>query len=125
MLLHSKGHQSMSALIDTKHLGLYVGDDVALRNEILNIYEDQLRHWMMCLNPSMADDDWYHANHTLKGASRGVGVWSIGDLCEGAETLTGKYSEKTEQRSELIAKLQALVPQVLTEVAVLCEDKAA
>lgn len=79
----------MSAPIDTSHLEKYVFGDAALRDEILSIFIEQAAAWIARMDPALADDDWRHAAHTLKGAARGVGAWSLGDIAERAETLVG------------------------------------
>ncbi len=115
----------MTDIIDRDHLKLYVGDDMTLRNEILFIYEDQLEHWLTCFAPTMSDDDWYHASHTLKGGSRGVGVWPIGDLCEKGEGLVGKLEDKISQRQLMLDELRTLVASVLNEISQITTDEAA
>lgn len=113
----------MSDLLDLKHLNLYVGDDIGLRDEILSIYREQLSMWLGRFSPDMTDDEWYQANHTLKGASRGVGVWSIGDICELAEGLKGPGVK--DQRGALIAELMPLGARVLSELEALLKVDAA
>lgn len=113
----------MTDLVDLNHLNLYVGDDTDLRDEILAIYQEQLSMWLGKFTPQMSDDEWYQANHTLKGASRGVGVWSIGDVCELAEAIKGQKAES--QRAALIAELLPLGERVLGELDVLLKADAA
>ncbi len=115
----------MTDLFDEKHLALYVGDDISLRNEILIIYEQQLETWSEKLNIHMDDKDWYLAAHTLKGASRGVGVWCIGDLCEVAEALCGDFEGKLDQRADFIEKLLSDISKVSIEISKLCDEVVA
>jgi HPt (histidine-containing phosphotransfer) domain-containing protein len=79
----------MTAPIDIKHLDQYVFGDRALLDEILTIFIEQASMWIERMEPSLADEDWRHAAHTLKGASRGVGAWALGDLAERAEKMIG------------------------------------
>lgn len=115
----------MTGMIDSSHLALYVGDDDTLRDEILMIYQEQLEHWLECFVPTMNDEDWYHASHTLKGASRGVGVWAIGDLCEKSESLVGKLENKHDQRKALLLELHGHVETVMSEISKMLTDVAA
>lgn len=80
----------MSAPIDYSHLDMYVQGDRALLDEILTIFEDQAKALKAALDPAATDDVWRHAAHTLKGAARGVGAFSLGDAAEQAEGLVGE-----------------------------------
>jgi len=113
----------MSALLDLNHLMLYVGEDTDLRDEILSIYKEQLSLWLTRLSAQMSDEDWYQANHTLKGASRGVGAWAIGDVCEQAEALKG--SETLADRETVLETLRPLCARVLEEVEKILTPAAA
>lgn len=79
----------MTAPIDRSHLDQYVFGDRALLDEILTIFIDQASQWIERMDPALDDHAWHLAAHTLKGASRGVGAWALGDLAEAAEQLVG------------------------------------
>ncbi|MEO1150930.1 MAG: Hpt domain-containing protein [Pseudomonadota bacterium] len=113
----------MTDLIDLNHLHLYVGDDEGLRDEILSIFAEQLSLWMDRFSPNMDGEAWYQATHTLKGASRGVGVWAIGDLCEEAEGLTGPEHEAA--RTQMLERLRPLADQVMAALKDLRKGAAA
>ena len=89
------------ALIDWGHLEKYVVGDVALRDEILSIFVEQANKLMAEFDASQTDEGWKMTAHSLKGASRGVGAWDIGELCEEAETMIGGVPGKCESRSAL------------------------
>lgn len=99
----------MSAAIDFNHLELYVSGDDTLRNEILTIFTEQANRWIGELDAYLPDEDWRNAAHALKGASRGVGAWTVGDLCESAESLTGAGADKLALRQMLLSELSAEV----------------
>lgn len=80
----------MTAPIDIQHLEQYVFGDRALLDEILTIYIEQASMLLDRFDVSMDDESWHSTAHTLKGASRGVGAWSVGDLAEKAEALIGE-----------------------------------
>lgn len=82
----------MVAPIDLDHLNRYVFGDRALLHEVLGIFKEQAASLATEMRPSMDDDAWRHAAHTLKGAARGVGAWALGDAAEHAETLSGAAS---------------------------------
>jgi HPt (histidine-containing phosphotransfer) domain-containing protein len=95
----------MTQAIDLQHLEQYVGDDAGLRDEILSIFEDQVEGWLARLDPSADDQDWKNAAHALKGASRGVGAFELGDLCETAEGLIGS-AQAGPARAALLAQIK-------------------
>lgn len=105
----------MADIIDFNHLELYVGGDTALRDEILTIFTEQAEMWIGRLDAGLADEDWYNAAHALKGASRGIGAWSVGDLCEAAEKLVGQGEQKASSRRALLSELKAEINLAIEE----------
>jgi hypothetical protein len=95
----------MTRAIDLQHLELYIGGDIALRDEILTIFDEQAELWLAKLDPEEDDEVWRDAAHARKGAARGVGAWVIGDLCEDAEDLVGGAPEKTAKRQSLLEQI--------------------
>lgn len=104
----------MTAPIDLDHLDQYICGDAALLDEVLTIFEEQALSWVEKLVPSLDDEQWAHAAHSLKGASRGVGAWAVGDLAEEAESLVG--DDAVEKRAALVLKL-AVETQAAVEFA--------
>ncbi len=105
----------MPAAIDLNHLNQYVCGDAALLDEILTIFEGQAELWIEKLNPSLEDEAWRNACHALKGASRGIGAWAVGDLCEKGEKLFAGAPEKVAKRSELLKDLKRKLAAVVDE----------
>lgn len=90
----------MKPPIDLAHLDQYVLGDQALLDEILSIFIEQASSLIDRMDPSVDDETWHSTAHTLKGASRGVGAWELGDLAEQAERLVGgEYAKKRRQLS--------------------------
>jgi len=121
-------------LIDLDHLALYVGDDLQLRREILLIYRDQL----LALNERIlahrddqqlsawSADSWYETMHTLKGASRGVGVWTLGNLGEAGERFADEASAQScPGRREIVTRFLESVDRVVAELDAVIEDRSA
>lgn len=79
----------MSEPIDLEHLEKYVFGDRALLDEILSIFIEQASALIRRMNIEAEDADWREAAHTLKGASRGVGAFRLGDLAAEAESMIG------------------------------------
>ena len=90
----------MPAPIDLDHLKQYVFGDRALLFEVLGIFKDQVSALSDRMQPSMDDEAWYLAAHTLKGAARGVGAWALGDAAERAEALCGAAA--AEERAKAL-----------------------
>jgi len=107
------------------HLTLYVGDDIALRDEILILFREQLEKWLNILEVDLSDNNWKNAAHALKGSARGVGVWSIGDLCFQAESAVGDVADKHELRQDLLNRINNEAKLVFKELDVLLEEIAA
>ncbi len=105
----------MTSAIDLAHLDLYVCGDRALLDEILTIFEEQAEMWVSRLDPALPDEPWRNAAHALKGASRGVGAWAIGDLCEHAERLVGAVSNKLGARKTFLTELKACLEEAVED----------
>jgi HPt (histidine-containing phosphotransfer) domain-containing protein len=103
------------ALIDLEHLDRYVAGDRSLRDEILAIFEEQAEMWTKQLDPSAEDQAWRDAAHALKGASRGVGAWEVGHICQEAERLIGDARDEAARQAKLDA-LRAKVRSTIDEV---------
>ncbi len=102
--------------IDLNHLEKYVCGDVALRTEILGLFEEQMRTLLSTLNIKAVDQDWHDLMHAMKGAARGVGAWTLGEVCEKGEGLIGERTENFyEERTALAAELCERAAQVAAE----------
>jgi HPt (histidine-containing phosphotransfer) domain-containing protein len=109
----------LSAPIDYSHLDLYVQGDRALLDEILTIFEEQAALLRAALDPSATDDDWRHAAHTLKGASRGVGAFLLGDAAEAAEALVGVEAQIRDARLALLPILHERIEAAVAYARIL------
>ncbi|MEM9494580.1 MAG: Hpt domain-containing protein [Pseudomonadota bacterium] len=104
-----------AALIDLDHLNMYIADDTALRDEILAIFEEQAEKWADLFDPEQPDETWRNSAHGLKGASRGIGAWDVGNLCERAEKMIGEAPEKFEERAALLVELRQKLGETVAE----------
>ncbi|VAW07550.1 hypothetical protein MNBD_ALPHA05-1132 [hydrothermal vent metagenome] len=104
-----------AAMIDLDHLEKYVVGDVALRDEILLIFGDQVQQLSEQFSIDQSDDGWGDTAHAIKGAARGIGAWVLGDLCAEAEALTGKIPGKSEKRAALLVSLRQHLETTLGE----------
>ena len=108
-----------NVLIDLEHLDMYVSGDTALRDEVLGIFVQQADIWIGMLDPMADDAAWKDAAHALKGASRGVGAWEVGDICEQAEKLVGEHNDDPELRYQILRELRNKVHQTVSVVRAL------
>lgn len=103
-------------MIDLDHLEKYVAGDIGLRDEILSIFADQAESLGEKFSVAATDEGWRNTAHALKGASRGVGAWALGDLCEEAEEMVGAIAGKNERRAAILVSIRQKVGQTLSEV---------
>ncbi len=78
------------AAVDLAHLARYTGGDAALNAEILRLFDNQASELVAQLKAILEARDaksWKMAIHTLKGAARGIGAFSLGDAAAAAEPI--------------------------------------
>jgi HPt (histidine-containing phosphotransfer) domain-containing protein len=78
----------MSQPVDLSHLARYTGGDRALNGEILRLFDNQLSEMVENLKGVAERRDtkgWQEITHTIKGAARGVGAFSVGEAAAAAE----------------------------------------
>lgn len=103
----------VTSVIDIDHLEKYVAGDDDLRDEVLSIFSEQAKSLVGMFHIQQADEGWKDIAHALKGASRGVGAWTLGDLCEEAERLVGAAPAKMENRASLLVSIRETLHQCL------------
>ncbi len=76
----SKHAPALSDIIDTAHLARYTMGDVKLERELLGMFDAQLEELLAALEAAREDvREWKLAAHTLKGAARAVGAFSLAE----------------------------------------------
>jgi hypothetical protein len=105
--------------IDLDHLDRYVAGDVALRDEVLTIFEGQVERCLNMLDPEGPHEEWRSIAHALKGASRGIGAWTVGAYCEEAERVGGSFEEMVAARRSLKASIERSVSAAIAEIRAL------
>ena len=76
--------------IDLEHLARYTGGEKGLNTEMLRLFDGQITDMVAELNALLASRDgkrWREVAHTIKGAARGVGAFSMGDVAAAAEPI--------------------------------------
>jgi HPt (histidine-containing phosphotransfer) domain-containing protein len=102
--LHAQG-----PAIDRAHLDRMTGGDQTLALEVLGLFREQGELWLRLLEPDTATADWAVAAHTIKGAARGIGAWSLGEVCGAAEAAASQSplsrNEKQMWREQIAVEL--------------------
>lgn len=72
-------------VFDRDHLARYTAGDAALEAELVDLLREQARRCLAAMEAASDENAWKAAAHTLKGASRGVGAFELGEACQRAE----------------------------------------
>ena len=81
--------------VDLDHLNIYTGGDKRLNCQILGLFDGQCREIIERLASIAAGGEtvenaknWREVVHSLKGASRGVGAFKLGDIAAETEKMS-------------------------------------
>jgi HPt (histidine-containing phosphotransfer) domain-containing protein len=72
-------------VVDFKYLEDFAAGDMRVVTEVLALFRDQAQAWSDSL--AVSTEGWAETLHTIKGASRGVGAFALGEAAEQAERL--------------------------------------
>jgi len=75
--------RDLTGAVDFAYLEDFAAGDQQVVDEVLALFREQAALWSALLDP--ASEGWRDAVHTIKGASRGVGAFALGEVCERAE----------------------------------------
>jgi HPt (histidine-containing phosphotransfer) domain-containing protein len=78
--------RDITGAVDFAYLEGFAAGDSQVIDEVLALFREQAALWTPMLDPS--HDGWRDAVHTVKGAARGVGAFTLGDVCEQCEAAT-------------------------------------
>ena len=93
--------------IDLLHLNRSVFNDAELRAEVLGLFVGQATALLAQFAPDLDDETWRHLAHTLKGSSRGIGAFALGEVLSDAESLCGDIADKSRLRTEALVRISA------------------
>jgi HPt (histidine-containing phosphotransfer) domain-containing protein len=88
------------ATVDLEHLRRYTDGDRELERALVEAFGESCDQYLPGLDPVAPVSQWRGAAHGLKGAARGIGAFTLGDLAEAAEGLSA-----TEERRALLVRL--------------------
>jgi HPt (histidine-containing phosphotransfer) domain-containing protein len=92
--------------IDLHHLDRYTGGEKQLNADVLRLFDEQMARLLAEMNTLLVSRDhkrWGEVAHSIKGAARGVGAFSMGDLAASAEPVDPADLPKAKA---LIGKLE-------------------
>lgn len=75
--------RDIKGVVDFAYLEDFAAGEEAVIDEVLALFREQSAIWGAMLDP--AQEGWRDAVHTLKGAARGVGAFTLGDVCQACE----------------------------------------
>jgi chemotaxis protein histidine kinase CheA len=100
--------------IDMMHLAKQALGDPGLELEILRAYSETMARHVDRLEQSTTVPDLLHNLHTIKGASVGVGAWS---LAEHAHVMTTELNAGEPVNPERVEDIRMAVEEVQTFIA--------
>jgi HPt (histidine-containing phosphotransfer) domain-containing protein len=69
-------------ILDLAHLRQYTAGDPELEAALTAAFDESCGQFLPGLTQLTDDRAWRQAAHGLKGASRGIGAFALGDVCE-------------------------------------------
>jgi len=75
--------RDIKGVVDFAYLENFAAGDADVIDEVLALFREQSAIWGAMLDAG--HEGWRDAVHTLKGASRGVGAFQLGDACQACE----------------------------------------
>jgi HPt (histidine-containing phosphotransfer) domain-containing protein len=104
--------------VDLEHLARYTGGDRAIDSEVLKLFVGQTEQLIAKLRIHLEKADlkgWHDANHSLKGAARGVGAFGLADAAEAAERLNPGTETRDAARAIDALRSQATAVKLFVE----------
>ncbi|MDO8288956.1 MAG: Hpt domain-containing protein [Parvibaculum sp.] len=100
------GYRDAARPLDLVHLAKYTFGDRALEAELLGLFRSQAGIYVTRLDTAASAKEWRDAAHSLKGSSRGLGAWALGDLAEDIEHLD---FDDEAGRADAVIRLRAAI----------------
>ena len=100
--------------VDLAHLARYTGGDATLNAEILRLFDMQTSEMVSQLRTILERGDarsWKQVTHTLKGAARGVGAFSLADAAALAEPIDLSHDQTNASQAIDVLKERSVAVQ--------------
>jgi HPt (histidine-containing phosphotransfer) domain-containing protein len=75
--------RDIKGVVDFAYLEDFAAGEDEVIDEVLSLYREQSAIWGAML--SAGHEGWRDAVHTLKGSSRGIGAFAVGEACARCE----------------------------------------
>jgi HPt (histidine-containing phosphotransfer) domain-containing protein len=113
--------RDLTGAVDFAHLEAYAAHDGDVIDEVLAIFREQTAIWIRLLDPAGPEAVWRDGAHTLKGASLGVGAFTLAEAC--AEAEQGSALD-VSQRAVLLTRVQDALDAALADIAAYAHERA-
>lgn len=107
----------MMCPFDRAHLATFTGGDMALERDLLEDFARNATAHLRDLENAIGSAHWGECAHRLKGASSGVGMRAMAQLCGEAEALPTQQAAKAEQ---LICSMKEELERLNVYLAATC-----
>ena len=113
--------RDLTGAVDFGYLESYAGGDLALVDEVLEMFREQAALWMRLLDPGAPGGAWRDAAHTLKGAALGIGAGALAEACAAAE-LAQDASPRDKQAQ--LNRIRDAADRALSDIAAYAHERA-
>ncbi len=113
--------RDISGAVDFAHLEGYAAGDDGLVEEVLSIFTHQAELWIRLLDPRGDPSAWRDGAHTLKGASLGVGAFTLAEVCSQAEQ---GHAAGPGERAVMLEHIRDALNAALADIAAYTHERA-
>jgi HPt (histidine-containing phosphotransfer) domain-containing protein len=105
--------------IDRKYLARFTLGNLALEQEVLELFAGQAPHYLADLRAASTAKAWRNAAHTIKGSAAAVGALRVSRFAELAERVDFDAAMASAEtgREQAIAALEAAVEEASRHIA--------
>ncbi len=100
-------HPCSNKPIDLVHLSRQTFGNKDLENEVLGLFYKHSQQCLTRLREATTPKQWAEAMHSIKGSSRGIGAWEIGELAEKYECTHPTETETEKEKA--VRKIENLI----------------
>lgn len=105
--------------LDLSHLRRYTMGNIALENEVLALFSQQLPQTICALKSAKSAHDWRFSTHALKGSARAVGAWPLAQLAAQAEKMCPSVDDR--ECRDAVARIEQAADDVCHFIATLSQ----
>jgi HPt (histidine-containing phosphotransfer) domain-containing protein len=113
--------RDITGAIDFPYLEAYAAGDMGLIDEVLALFDEQTGLWLRLLDPEGDASCWRDGAHTLKGASAGIGAFSLAEVCGEAEA---SWDSSSPLKAAVLQRLFSALEFVRADIAAYRHERA-